>query len=613
MRGRFSALCCIPLLLMAAAAEAEVRVVVEGIGGDELTNVETRLTIRQQRERKDLDDTLVERLNAQAKRDIETALQPYGYYSPTIESELTGKAPNWTARYKIDAGEATRIGEVDVQLLGEGKDNEGFKAALRRIERRLQPEQRLKHADYEDAKKQLADAAYAAGFLDAHWEKSELRVNPEARQANVVLHMQTGPRYLLGKITLEQQGLDAEFIERYIVLKEGDVFDPQELLDQQFALGDLGYFQSVEIEPKRAEADAEHHVPVVIHTTPRNRHRYEAGVGYGTDTGARLSLGTEWRRINKYGHNLDADMRLSQIKNAIGTNYRIPLGNEPGENVTLNATAESQQLEDGDSSKYTLGASLNRSPGDWQRRLYVEFIHEQSDFGTAPDGSLLPDTPGVNANLLTPGVSFTRTKTDDPINAREGWYLFTDVHGAHEKLLSDATFVRTYALLRAVYSFDWRTRLLGRVEGGANFHDDFSALPASQRFFAGGDQSVRGYDYQTIGTRDCNGNVIGGQYLTTFSVELERRVRGAWGGAVFVDGGSAWGGDVDDNRDGVLDCPDSSGDREFPPKLYYGAGLGLRYRAPVGTFSVDLAHPLTGEGDAQFLGLRLHIGVRVGL
>ena len=604
MRGRFSVLCCIPLLLLAATAKADVRVVIEGIDGDELSNVETRLTIRQQRERKDLDETLVERLHAQAKRDIETALQPYGYYSPTIESELTGKAPNWTAHYKIDEGEATRVSEVDIQLTGEGKDNEGFKDALRRVERRLKPDQRLKHADYEDAKKQLADAAYAAGFLDAHWDKSELRVNPEARQANVVLHMDTGPRYLLGKITLEQEGLKTEFIERYIVLREGDVFDPQKLLDQQFALGDLGYFQSVEIEPKRAEADAEHHVPVVIHTSPRNKHRYEAGIGYGTDTGARLSLGTEWRRINQYGHNLDADMRLSQIKNSIGANYRIPLGNEPGENVTLSATSESQELQSGDTSKYTIGASLNRSPGDWHRRLYVEFIHEESDLGTTTTTTTDPNDPTsepvevtaknkVTADLLTPGVSFTRTELDDPINARQGWYLFTDVHGAKQDLLANATFIRTYALLRGVYSFDWRTRLLGRVELGANFHDDFSALPASQRFFAGGDQSVRGYDYQAIGTKDDSGNVIGGQYLTTASIELERRIKGNWGAAVFIDGGGA--------------------DEKFPVKMFYGTGLGLRYRAPVGTFSVDLAHPLTGEGDAQFLGLRLHIGVRVGL
>ncbi len=569
---------------MAASAQAEVRVLVEGLQGeDERNNVETRLTIRQQRERKDLDDALIERLHAQAESDIKTALQPYGYYSPVITSELRHEGKDWIARYGIDAGPATRVSEIDIKLIGEGEKNEGFAQALRRVERRLKVDERLKHADYEDAKTQLADTAYANGFLDAHWQKSELRVNPDARQAQLILHLETGPRYRLGKITLEQEELAPDFIERYIVLHEGDDFDPQKLLDQQFALGDLGYFQSVEIEPRRAEADAEHRVPLTIRTTPRKNHRYEAGIGYGTDTGARLSLGTEWRRINRWGHNLDADARLSEIKNSLGANYRIPLGSEPNENVTLSATSEDQKLPDGDSSKYTLGVSLNRSPGDWQRRLYVEFIHEESELGSQT----------TTADLLTPGVSFTRTDIDDPINARQGWYLFTDVHGAQQNLLANTSFIRTYALLRGVYSFDWRTRVLGRVELGANFHDDFSELPASQRFFAGGDQSVRGYDYQTIGTRDDDGDVIGGQYLTTFSVELERRIKGPWGAAVFLDGGGA--------------------DETFIPELFYGAGVGARYRAPVGTFSVDVAHPLSGDGGEQLWGLRLHIGVRVGL
>lgn len=604
-------------LLLSAAADAAVRVIVEGLSGDELRNVETRLTIRQQRERSDLDATLVERLHARARHDIETALQPYGYYDPSVEAELSGEAPDWTARYRITPGEPTRIGEIDIRLLGPGAESEAFREARRRIDRELKPEARLQHAGYEDAKKQLTDTAYASGYLDAHWETSELRVNPQARTAQIVLHLQTGPLYRLGPISLDQsalaeQHLDAEFVERYLTLKPGDVYDPQKLLDQQFALSDLGYFQSVEIEPRRAEADAEHRVPLVIHTTPRKRHRYEAGVGYGTDTGARLSLGTEWRQINRWGHNLDADARLSEIKNTAAANYRIPLGSKPAENVTVSALAGSEQLEDGDTAKYTLGLSLNRHPGQWQRRLYVEFIHERSDFGsttisaaipddgTDPDPDPAPEIPAkatgkdvVTANLLTPGVSFTRTALDDPINARKGWYLFADVHGSQQNLLSDTTFLRLYTLLRGVVSLDERTRVLGRVELGANLHDEFSALPASQRFFAGGDQSVRGYDYQAIGSRDRDGNVIGGQFLNTGSVEIERRIRGNWGAAVFLDGGGA--------------------DEKFPSRLYFGTGLGLRYRAPVGTFNVDLAHPLTGEGDSQFYGLRLHIGVRVGL
>lgn len=585
MIGRYFAFLLLALMFP-CAAQAGVRVQVSGLGDAEKGNVEARLGIRQQGERKDLSDTLVERLHEQAPADIRSALQPYGYYTPEIEATLSGSAPDWVATYKIDAGPATRISKIDIQLLGEGAEHEAFKDALRRAARRLTDGERLQHADYEEAKKQLTDAAYAGGFLDAYWAVSELRVNPDARQAEIYLHLQTGPRYSFGHVSIEQQGdqgLNQAFVERYISLREGEPFDPQKLLDQQFALSDLGYFQSVEITPRRSEADAEHRVPLTIHTTPRKKHRYEAGVGYGTDTGARLSVGTEWRQINQWGHNLDADARLSQIKNSGAANYRIPLGGKPNENVTFSGLGQTEQLQDGDTKKAVLGVSLNRHPGEWQRRVYVELTHEESELGSED----------VIATLMTPGVSFTRTSSDDPIFARKGWYVFTDVHGAQENLLANTSFVRTLLQTRGVYSLDYKTRLLGRMELGANFPDQFSKLPASQRFFAGGDQSVRGYDYQSLGEKDKAGKVIGGRYLTTLSAEIERRIKGSWGAAVFVDVGNAFD--------------------TFPPTLFYGVGAGVRYRAPVGTFQVDLARPLTGDENGQFLGVRLHIGVRVGL
>jgi translocation and assembly module TamA len=569
--------------LCSSFAHAELRVEVAGPQGAERDNVETRLQIRQQAGRKDLDQALVERLHEQAPGDIREALQPFGYYSPVIQADLGGQAPDWRARYQIELGPPTRIGTVDVQLQGEGAGQEAFESALRRIKRRLQEDDRLQHADYEAAKTALADAAYAGGYLDAHWVTSELRVNPDARRADIVLQLDTGPRYYFGKVTLEQEGLKPEVIERYIVLREGDPFDPQKVLEQQFAFSELGYFQTVEIEPQRDKADAGHRVPLLIRAAPRNRSRYEVGVGYGTDTGARLSAGIDKRRLNRYGHTFDGDMRLSEIKNTAAGNYRLPLGEKPGENIALTALTESEKLEDGETYKYVLGVGLNRHPGKWQRRVYLEYTHEESELGEQV----------ATADLLTPGVSFTRTEADDPIYARRGWYLFVDTHGAEKDLLANTRFVRSYLQTRGVYPLGWRMRLLGRMELGANFAEDFSELPASQRFFAGGDQSVRGYDYESIGNTDADGNVIGGEYLATFGIELERRIKGNWGAAVFTDAGGA--------------------DSYFLPKLYYGAGIGLRYRAPVGSLQLDLAHPFTGDEDGQFAGIRIHIGVRVGL
>jgi translocation and assembly module TamA len=155
--------------------------------------------------------------------------------------------------------------------------------------------------------------------------------------------------------------------------------------------------------------------------------------------------------------------------------------------------------------------------------------------------------------------------------------------------LSDTDFIEGLLKLRAVYPLAPRLRLLGRTEAGAVFVSGFDNLPPSQRFFAGGDESVRGYAYHSLAPRDAKGNLIGGKYLATFSLEADWDLYKSWGLAVFGDGGGA-----DNSRE---------------VRLHYGAGLGLRYRLPFGSVAVDLAHPF----DPGQEPVRLHLGVRVGL
>lgn len=574
LRAAFGA---VLLLLSALPAHAGVKVQVDGISGGELENVEARLSLRQRAQAGALDESQVRRLHEQAEREIREALQPFGFYDPEIASELDGSGENWTARYRVQLGPPTRIARVEARFEGEGASLDALAAALERFP--LRQDERAIHADYEAAKQRMSDAALANGFLDAQWKTAELRVEPEARQARATLILDTGPRYFFGEITLLQDGLRPGFIERYIGIVPGAPFDPRALLDLQFRLSDLGYFDSVEIDPQRDLADTQRRVPVEIRTTPRARTRYDFGVGYGTDTGARLSVGTDWRRLNRRGHTLNTDFRLSEIKNTLGGTYRVPLGTAPDEYLGFTAATETERLDAGDTLKYVLGASLNRSPGDWQRRLYLEYTHEESEFGEDV----------ATADLLTPGVAFTRSHADDPIYARRGWYLFADVHGAMNKLLSNTSFVQGRVLGRGVHALTPRWRLLARAEFGYSLVEEFGELPASQRFFAGGDQSVRGYKYQSIGPRDEDGNVIGGRYLSVFSAESEWRVWNHWGAALFVDSGGA--------------------DDDPGPNLSTGAGVGLRYRAPIGSLQLDVAHPFD-DPDSR---VRIHIGIRVGV
>ena len=573
-------LCLAGLLAATGGASAGIDVRVEGLDGALRNNVNQRLGIRAEAGRDDLDVALVEALHRDAFRDILVALQPYGYYNPVIDGQLEGEAPEWTARYRVEPGPRTLIDTVELRIEGDGADD--LQAQHDTILKRLQPGEPLRHARYEDAKSTLATAAYGLGYLDARFTRAELRVLADDNLAELFLHFDTGPRYRFGAVTVEQDILRPAIVERYVTIEPGAYFDPQALLDTQFALSDLGYFSDLEILPRRDAAE-DRAVPIVIRTSPRPRTRYNFGIGYGTDTGARIGTGVEVRRFNRLGHTGQAEVRLSEVKNTARGEYRIPLGTRIGDSIGVAAELTTERFDDGDSQKWGTELSLLRKPGDWRRKLYLAFTHEESELGSTRQ----------TADLLTPGISLTRTEVDDPIYSRRGWSLFVDVHGAVREVLSPTSFVRSQVVARAVLPAGERSRVLGRAEYGANLVDAFGELPASQRFFAGGDQSVRGYAYQSLGPLDDEGAVIGGKFVSTYSLEFETRVVGNWGAAVFYDLGGA--------------------DDDPAPRLLQGVGAGVRYRAPVGSVQVDLAHPLDDRDGGSGSGVRLHIGVRVGL
>ncbi|MDP9142017.1 MAG: autotransporter assembly complex protein TamA [Pseudomonadota bacterium] len=568
------------LTLITAPAWGGVTVSVDGLGDELKDNVLQRIGIQAQSERADLDQNLVDVLHEDAPDDIRSALQPFGYYNPTIDASLSGNGPEWDAKYRVDAGPQTTIDTVELQIEGEGKAE--LEDERERILRRLRTGEPLSHSRYDSAKSRLSNAAYAAGYLDARYKRAELRILADENLAQITLVFETGTRYEFGAVSFEQDSIDEDVLRRYVKIQTGAVYDPQVVLDTQFALSDLGYFSNLEIIPQR-QATVDQQVPIVIRATALPRTVYNLGLGYGTDTGARVGAGVQIRRANRAGHTAKIETRLSEVEQTAGASYTVPLGTRIGESVGLSTTYSDKQEGDGTSRKWGVEVSLSRLPGDWQRRLYLAFAHEES---LLDDGRLI-------SNLLTPGVSFNRTELDDPIYARKGWAVFQDVHGAVREVLSSASFLQTKTILRGVVPLARRTRLLGRVEYGASIVEDFGELPASQRFFAGGDQSVRGYGYQDLGTRNEEGKVIGGKYLATGSVELETRVWREWGAAVFVDSGGA--------------------DEVSLPQLYTGVGAGLRYRAPVGSVQLDLAHPLNDPGGGSGSGVRLHIGVRVGL
>lgn len=574
---------CLGLLLaFPAAAERRLEVAITGVSGDLLDNVRAYLSMEDLKGTADLEEDQVRRAHRQAESEIRQALQAFGHYRPTIRSRLETTPEAWVARYAVEPGPAVHIADLEITVAGPGADD----PKLRRViaETQLQEGAPLRHADYTATKRKLIETAVAGGYLDAEYRASELRVRPAAGEADIRLLLATGPAYHFGEVRVAQEILEPSLVARMVPVAPGDRLTSRRLLELQFALADTDYFQRVSVDIQRERAvpmdgsagpAGALRVPVVVQTEPRPPRKYRLGFGYGTDTGPRLSAGLELRRINRAGHHFRTDLMVSQVRQNLAARYQIPIANVRTDRLSFTGSYQRAELGDGISDKYTLGISRDRVLQGWQNSLYTRYSLERFEFTDDTEVS----------RLLTPGLSLSRTQADNAIRTHRGWSFYLDVHGAREGFLADTSFTQVRGRLQAVLGLGSRLRLLARGEAAADFTGRFGKLPASERFFAGGDRSVRGYAYQSLAPKNAAGDVVGGQYLSTGSVEADLRVIGNWGVAAFYDAGNA----AD----------------EWPPTPVAGAGGGLRWFSPIGTIRLDYAVPQ----DAPDRDYRIHFSM----
>jgi translocation and assembly module TamA len=171
--------------------------------------------------------------------------------------------------------------------------------------------------------------------------------------------------------------------------------------------------------------------------------------------------------------------------------------------------------------------------------------------------------------LLIAGANWRKLVTDDPLFTHNGWKVNIDLQAAHDAALSDTSVARMRVYGKYIHSLTPSDRLIVRGDGGAMLVSDFDRLPPLLRFFAGGDVSVRGFDFEELGPKNAGGQVIGGRYLAVGGVEYEHYFLEKWGAAVFADVGNAFD--------------------KFGEDMAYGFGAGARWKSPVGLVRADVA------------------------
>jgi len=574
------ALClCVGLGACPTSDAAEpVQIILEGVTGEVRKNVLEAAALPSGLVREGKVDRLwLERFIAQLEQKILTALEPFGYYNARVDLRLDTEMPDeYRLQIIVTPGEPTRVVESKVSLYGPGAAEESMQTLVAAFP--LKRGDVLLHQQYEQSKENLLAEARNLGYLDASFSRHEIRVEKEATQARIQLTLETGEQYFFHQVAMEgATDYPDAFLRRYLAFRPGDVFSYSKLAESQLLFNNSERFREVMVQGEKKEAQ-DFKIPVRIRLTPVPRRSLRPGIGYGTDTGARFSL--RYRDLNMLheGHELNSNLFIAEHLQGVATSYIIP-GSEDIRNFT-SAQVNAQWEDISTYRSQLVFLELAHSKNLGQQRQGTAYLRLQHESFTIAD----QDT---DSRYILPGFKFTDNHYDNMIRPHHGFRYAFDLRGTHRCLGSSTELLQLLTEASHIMPLPWRFSLQTKARANITiFSDPLMDLPPSLRFFAGGDQSVRGYAYQSLGPHDAQGRVIGGKHLLVGAIELQRSFFADWAVSTFYNAGNAF---------------DSFADLT----LYQAAGIGLHYYTPVGALNLSVARQIRVENP----GYRIHFTV----
>lgn len=522
----------------------------------------------------DRDEEALLRFSRGAEEQARKAAQALGYYQPQIDSQVKGgKDPRLVLT--IDPGEPVHLRNVTVRIDGPAASLKAFRVPDNAA---LKPGAVLNHGRYEDAKRVIQNQASRYGYFSGRFTRQKLLVDPQAGIADIELVYDSGPRYALGPVSFEgDTPFDEDLLQRMVPFKAGTAYDSELIAELNQALQSSGYFEGVRVDAAPTAA-TNNVIPVAVKLDTRKPRTMGLGLGFSTDVGPRAKANWTRHWVNPQGHSYGWEAEVSAPRQNVGLWYDVPLDPPLTDKMRYAGGYQYEELAGTDSlSKLlTVGPEWHsKLPSGWQRVVSLKWQREEYRLG---------DDAGLST-LLMPGVSYSYLRSDNRIDPHNGYRLQFDTKVAKEGLGSDNNLVYGTAMVKGLTTVFDKHRLLARAQIGGSATNGYKSIPPSLRFFAGGDQSVRGYDYQSLSPENSEGDRIGGRYMVAGSLEYQYSIAEKWRVATFIDQGNAFNS---------LELP----------SLKTGVGVGVRWVSPVGPIRLDLAHAMDDEG-----GIRLHFSM----
>lgn len=523
------------------------------------------------------------RLAAAAPAQARALLETEGYFNAevTIENRPPGDDGLPRLRLRVEPGPRVQVASLELKAVGalqaaaEGGDAAASAqlAALKR-DFALQPGAPFRQPAWTGAKNASLARLRAEGYPAANWSATEARIDALANRAALELLADSGPLFRLGALRiegLERYGEDA--VRRLSTFREGQPYSEKLLLDYQERLQKLGLFEgaSVELDPDPATAAA---APVNVRVRELPLQQATVGVGISANTGPRVTLehthrrpfGIDWVAKNKFELGRDLDK------------WEGSLISHPLEGLYRNLVAGAyERLRGTDDIVTSTSLRLGRTQDTprIERLYYGEVLHARVDNDV---------TGRSSADAYSGNYHWVFRDLDSVLLPTRGITLSAQaaLGYARSSTADSGPFSRLYGRLTWYRPIGESWYATARVEAAQVSARDSVGLPDTLLFRAGGDESVRGYAYRSLGptvyedpvARTGATSVGSGRMLFTASAEIARPIsakRPAFLWAAFIDAGNAaneW--------------------NELKPALGYG--VGLRWRSPVGPLRLDLAY-----------------------
>lgn len=493
-------------------------------------------------------------------QEVKDLLATRGYFTPTVT--LEDQKDGGITTISIDPGPLTRVRSISIEFQGAiTQSSEDKDAHIDKLRKGLliKEGKPFRSQKWEDAKTALLAAVTQKKYAAARILKSEALVDKENAQADLSIVINSGPVFYFGALKISGlERYDQKLVENFKTFRVGEVYNKNDLLAFQVALQGIPHFNNVAVN---ISTDVTQHLaaPVQVILSEAKTQHVAFGLGFSSNNGARGEVRYSNHNFLNRALNFTSILRIEQKRQT--------------------AFAGVNTLPDQNNIYYSLGASLQRTDikklETLRERIDLARIYQTQNFQQQlalnwqreekrPSGAL---KQSVQALVLDWRLRYQ--SVDDSINVRKGFVSEFKLGGGVKHVLTDQNFLRMYGRQQMWWPIGKRDVFHLRGEVGYTLAASRSGIPQEYLFRAGGIQSVRGYSFMSIGVREGDA-IVGGRYMATGTAEYTHWLLENWGGAVFVDAGSA--------TDSMSDVP-----------IYVGYGAGIRWRSPAGPLALDLA------------------------